>query len=89
MLVYALSIGLGFVVAYPLNGAGRLTPQVVAAVVCGLLNIPLSVYLADKLGIAGVVVSQAGVMLLIAVPIQLAAVRRLLRGEGLARPAAS
>jgi O-antigen/teichoic acid export membrane protein len=82
MLLYALSIGLGFVVAFPLNGAGRLTPQVVAAVVCGLLNIPISIYLADKLGIAGVVISQAGVMLLLAIPIQLAAVRRLLRGEG-------
>jgi O-antigen/teichoic acid export membrane protein len=89
MLVYALSIGLGFVVAYPLNGAGRLTPQVVAAVVCGTLNIPLAIFLANKLGIAGVVVSQAAVMLLIAVPIQLVAVRRLLRGVDLARPGAA
>jgi len=79
MLLYALSFGAGLVVAYPLNGAGRLTPQLVAAVICGLTNIPLAFFLASRFGVTGVVVSQAAVMFFIAIPIQLTAVLRLLR----------
>ncbi len=88
MLAYALSFGTGMVVAYPLNGAGRLAPQLVAAVICGLINIPLAIFLADHMGIPGVVVSQAAVMFLIAIPIQLTAVLRLLRVPPVASPAA-
>lgn len=79
MLAYALSFGAGLVVAQPLNGSGRMGSQIAAAVICGLLNIPISMFLADKFGAVGVVISQTSLMFLVAVPIQLTAVLRLIR----------
>jgi O-antigen/teichoic acid export membrane protein len=78
MVLYALALGWGMVVTYPLNGSGKLRPQVAAAVICGLLNVPLALFLAGRIGIPGVVLSQALVMLLIAVPVQGLAVLRML-----------
>jgi O-antigen/teichoic acid export membrane protein len=77
MLAYTLAHGWGMVVTYPLNGSGKLRPQVLAAVVCGILNVPLALVLTQYVGVAGAVLSQALVMFLIAIPIQYVAVRRL------------
>jgi O-antigen/teichoic acid export membrane protein len=77
MLAYTLAHGWGMVVTYPLNGSGNLRPQVIAAVICGILNVPLALVLTRHVGVAGAVLSQAVVMFLIAVPIQYVAVRRL------------
>jgi O-antigen/teichoic acid export membrane protein len=92
MLLYTLAYGCGLVVAQPLNGSGRLNTQVLAAVVTAALNIPLAIYLAGRLGVWGVVMSQASLMIVLAIPIQLYGVYHVLdvrgRGAGAAPPAA-
>src|SRR4030095_6982006 len=63
---------------HPLNGSGQLNNQVLAAVVTAALNIPLALFLAGRVGIPGVVISQAGVVFLVAIPIQLVGVFKVL-----------
>jgi O-antigen/teichoic acid export membrane protein len=88
MLLYTLAYGCGLVVAQPLNGSGHLNTQVLAAVVTAALNIPLAIFLAGRLGVWGVVMSQAGLMIVLAIPIQLVGVFRVLDPtRGVAGPA--
>jgi O-antigen/teichoic acid export membrane protein len=82
MLLYALSYGWGLVVAQPLNGSGQIGKQVLAAAVTAALNIPLGLWLSNSLGVAGVVLSQAVLMLGLAIPIQLVGVMRVLESGG-------
>jgi O-antigen/teichoic acid export membrane protein len=79
MLLYTLAYGGGMVVAQPLNGSGRINAQLLAAVITAALNIPLALVLADRFGIAGVVMSQAALMFALAIPIQLVGVFGVLR----------
>jgi O-antigen/teichoic acid export membrane protein len=79
LVFYALSLVLGMVVAYPLNGIGELSSQLIGGGLMALLHVPLALYLCRKFGPTGVAVSQTVLQLGIAIPFAYAHMFRILK----------
>jgi O-antigen/teichoic acid export membrane protein len=79
MLLFALAQGLGLVVSYLLNGVGRLRSQLVGGTLMALLHVPVVLFLAGRVGVASVAVSQTVLMFAIALPLAFAEVFAVLR----------
>ncbi|HEY7120314.1 MAG TPA: MATE family efflux transporter [Tepidisphaeraceae bacterium] len=79
LVFYALSLVLGMVVAYPLNGIGELSSQMIGGGIMALLHVPLAIYLCGKMGPTGVAISQTALQLGIAIPFAYTHMFRVLR----------
>jgi len=90
MLLFTLAQALGLVVSYLLNGVGRLKSQIVGGAVMAVLHVPLVLFLAGRVGVASVALSQAILMFTVALPLAFAeswAVLREARGHATATAA--
>lgn len=81
MLFFTLAFGIAQSVVYPLNGIGKINAQLLAGVITAALNIPLALWLSRYWGVSGVVVSQALLLIVVAIPLQAWALLRLLRSD--------
>jgi O-antigen/teichoic acid export membrane protein len=79
MIFYTLSSGLSLVVAYPLNGIGKLSSQIIGTMAIAVLHVPFALFLCGHLGEAGVAVSQSILMFLVTIPLAYAQFLRLVR----------
>jgi O-antigen/teichoic acid export membrane protein len=79
LVFYALSLVLGMVVAYPLNGIGELSSQLIGGGIMAVLHVPLAFYLCRKMGPTGVAVSQTALQFGIAIPFAYAHMFRILK----------
>jgi O-antigen/teichoic acid export membrane protein len=79
MLLFTLAQALGLTVSYLLNGVGRLKSQIVGGGLMALLHVPLALFLAGRVGVASVALSQTLLMFTIALPLAFAETWGVLR----------
>lgn len=65
MAIYAVAANYTVMHAYMLNGIGKLRVQLILVIATSFLNIPLSVFLINRLGLQGTVISNIIVMAII------------------------